>query len=417
MAEIKYWEGAEKKPTYWVVRVQRGGNTLSSLSIRGVMLMVATLGLYRFWFVSDLRRFFWSRTLVDDSPLEYTGRGLELFVGFLIAVLILLPLGLGLFGLSLISSTVAIISNIGYFILLTFLGQYALYRARRYRLNRTVWRGLRLHLTGSAWLYAFKAMGWFVLSIITIGLAWPWASASLERHKVNNTRYGNLKLHSTAKWSDIIKPYLLIWAVLVFPLLVFSAIGLWVYTQGAGNLQLLPRSLQDSGMNEAIGLYFSTAPFIGLILYPWYRAVIMRTYFSRINAKTASLKAEFSTGLIYKVWIKSALVMSLVTMLLGLLGFMLFTGATIILPTAIVQDPAFLAVVGGIAYITWIAVNYVVSITIYHFGIWFYVGNSMLIQNPECIEETVAGAKDPVSGVSEGFADALDVGGGFEIGL
>ena len=97
MTNIQNPGGFSEKQSDWIIFVQRGGKELRSLSIRRVMLMVATIGLYRFWFVSDLRRFFWSRTLVDDSPLEYTGRGLELFIGFLIAVAILLPLGLTLF--------------------------------------------------------------------------------------------------------------------------------------------------------------------------------------------------------------------------------------------------------------------------------------------------------------------------------
>ena len=39
----------------------------------------------------------------------------------------------------------------------TLLGHYAVYRARRYRLSRTVYRGVRFHQEGSAWRYAFCA--------------------------------------------------------------------------------------------------------------------------------------------------------------------------------------------------------------------------------------------------------------------
>ena len=33
-------------------------------------------------------------------------------------------------------------------------GQFAIYRARRYRLTRTVWRGVRFWMNGSGWAYA-----------------------------------------------------------------------------------------------------------------------------------------------------------------------------------------------------------------------------------------------------------------------
>jgi len=419
MAEIKYWEGFEKKPTNWIVYVQRGKGELTSLSIRGVMLMVITLGLYRFWFVSDLRRFFWSRTLVDDSPLEYTGRGLELFVGFLIAVAILLPLGLGLFGLSLVSPEIAIFGNIVYFVLLTFLGQYALFRARRYRLNRTVWRGLRLHLTGSAWKYAFKAAGWFILSIVTLGLAWPWASASLERFRVNHTWYGNLQFHSTAKWSDIIKPFLVIWVVLVMPVgvLALTSFATWAIFSHNVFTELGSWVMSGLSMFGGLALYATIAPIFGFLVYPWYKAVIMRTYFSHINAGSASLSADFSTGLIYRIWFKAVLMTIAVSIVLGILGTIVYTILSTILPVNIVIDPTYNALLGGIAYILWIAANYVITITIYDFGIWSNVGGSMVISNAGCIEEVQAGSKDSVGGINEGFADALDVGGGFEIGL
>ena len=53
-------------------------------------------------------------------------------------------------------------------------GQFAIYRARRYRLTRTVWRGVRFWMTGSGWAYAARATLWGLLAIVTLGLAMPW---------------------------------------------------------------------------------------------------------------------------------------------------------------------------------------------------------------------------------------------------
>ena len=73
------------------------------------------------------------------------------------------------------------------------LGHYAVYRARRYRLSRTVYRGLRFHQTGSAWRYAVCAMFWWTLVVLTLGLAYPFAQSRLERFKMRNTFFGNLQ--------------------------------------------------------------------------------------------------------------------------------------------------------------------------------------------------------------------------------
>ena len=72
------------------------------------------------------------------------------------------------------------------------LGQYAIYRARRYRLTRTIYRGLRFHQEGSAWKFAFRAVAWWLVTALTVGLTYPFQVASLERYKMRHTFYGNL---------------------------------------------------------------------------------------------------------------------------------------------------------------------------------------------------------------------------------
>src|SRR5260370_42562133 len=61
------------------------------LVTRGALLELITAGFYRFWLTTDIRRHLWSRTQIDGDALEYTGRGKELLVGFLIARAVLGP--------------------------------------------------------------------------------------------------------------------------------------------------------------------------------------------------------------------------------------------------------------------------------------------------------------------------------------
>src|ERR1700733_2295230 len=62
------------------------------LRIKGAALLVLTLGLYRFWFATDVRRFLWSNTEIGGETLEYTGLATELLGGFLLALAIVAPL-------------------------------------------------------------------------------------------------------------------------------------------------------------------------------------------------------------------------------------------------------------------------------------------------------------------------------------
>ena len=124
---------------------------LFGIVVKNLLLTVITLGIYRFWARTRLRRYFWSNIVVSGEPIEYTGTGRELFVGFLIALAVLLPLGVvytvverAFLGDA--AATVAL--KLLYFAVLATLIQAAKFRARRYRLSRTVFRWL----VGGVWL-------------------------------------------------------------------------------------------------------------------------------------------------------------------------------------------------------------------------------------------------------------------------
>src|SRR5436190_23866345 len=53
------------------------------LILKNVFLTLITLGIYAAWARTGRRRFIWRHMEVGGSPLEYTGTGGELFVGYL----------------------------------------------------------------------------------------------------------------------------------------------------------------------------------------------------------------------------------------------------------------------------------------------------------------------------------------------
>ena len=161
---------------------------------KGAMLEAVTLGIYRFWLYTDMRRFLWATTRVAGDTPDYTGTAAELLIGFLVALGILVPIYAALFGLalSLDLQLPSQVSAIIAFLVLAVFGQYAGYRARRYRLTRTVFRGLRFHQDGSGWLYALYAILWWILIVVSLGLAYPWAQANLQRYMMRHTSYGKL---------------------------------------------------------------------------------------------------------------------------------------------------------------------------------------------------------------------------------
>src|SRR5215510_789955 len=63
-----------------------GLGALYWIFIKNFLLIIITLTIYRFWGKTNLRRYAWSHTTLQGQRFEYTGRGGELFIGFLIVV-------------------------------------------------------------------------------------------------------------------------------------------------------------------------------------------------------------------------------------------------------------------------------------------------------------------------------------------
>src|SRR6202166_21961 len=163
------------------------------LVTRGALLELVTVGFYRFWLATDIRRHLWSHTTVDGDAFEYTGRAKELLIGFLFALAILVPVYLAYFLVGLEVERFKAFASFPLFLFFYLFGQFAIFRARRYRLTRTVWRGVRFWMDGSGWSYAWRSVLWGLLLGPTLGLAYPWRTAALERYKLRHTMYGSLR--------------------------------------------------------------------------------------------------------------------------------------------------------------------------------------------------------------------------------
>ena len=117
-------------------------------------MTVLTLGIYRFWMKTRLRRWYWS-AIRPGGQLEYVGDPWEKLLGFLIAVLIL-AFYIGIVNLILMFLSFSLFQGNVAAYALSLVGViplwfYAQYRARRYVLARTRWRGLRFGLEPGAW--------------------------------------------------------------------------------------------------------------------------------------------------------------------------------------------------------------------------------------------------------------------------
>lgn len=151
-----------------------------------------------------LRRWYWSAIRPGGSPLEYVGDPIEKLLGFLIAVVIL-AFYIGIVNLLLMFLSFALFQGNAVAYLLSFAGViplwfYASYRARRYVLARTRWRGLRFGLAPGAWGYAGRALWHWALTILSLGLLLPRMTFHLEKYRTDRTSYGTATMQQGGDW-------------------------------------------------------------------------------------------------------------------------------------------------------------------------------------------------------------------------
>jgi uncharacterized membrane protein YjgN (DUF898 family) len=128
---------------------------LYEIYLLNLVLSVITLGIFRFWAKTRIRRYVWSHVSFQGDRLEYTGTGGELFKGFLIVLGFLVAFGILQAVLQFAAgpmSAVAIATQSGFLLFVVYLALVAHYTAQNYRLTRTYWRGVRGGMTGSGWL-------------------------------------------------------------------------------------------------------------------------------------------------------------------------------------------------------------------------------------------------------------------------
>ncbi len=211
--------GASAAPTddRRLVHTSRVG-ALFPIYFKNLALTLITLGFYRFWAKTNVRRFLWSQTRFLDDPLVYLGRPAELLSGFLLVLaLVLLPLALLSYFVApeIIKTGEEMAGMAGLFmlgilpvlILLPFLLGVALYAARRYRLSRTAWRGIRGAMTGSAWNYGLLSIWCWFLTIISLGWYFPWMRMRLARRRITNSYFGDQKFTFSGNGREMLGTY------------------------------------------------------------------------------------------------------------------------------------------------------------------------------------------------------------------
>ena len=316
---------------------------IARIAFGNTLLTVLTLGIYRFWAKTRLRQFYWEHIAIGGSPLEYTGRATELLIGFLIAMVALAILsvigGVLQFYVGFGDLQIDGLAELFSYIVIGWLYGFAVFRARRYRLTRTLWRGIRFGQDGSAMRYAWMRFGWLLLLVVSFGVVRPWFDVALRRYEMTHTRFGFSRFSYTGRGRDLF-PY---WWPVLLPM---AAIGVAIALLGFEvNAAMQRPDLPETGpeaFSAALKVAFDQ-PLAGVavvvflislaaavLLMTRYRVAALRYLFavSRLEGVTCQSQARTPRILLYAT---TFTLLTIAALAVGGVAILLFDGPGVVL--------------------------------------------------------------------------------------
>jgi len=293
------------------------------LSLKNGLLNLITLTLYRFWGKTEVRQRVWRGVRLNNEAFEYTGRGMELFVGFLLALLVLgLPFLVIVFAVQFMGPEYAFLVILPFYLFFFWLWGFGVFTAFRYMASRTTWRGIRFQLKGSATEYGFTYIGLVLLSGLTLGWTWPWAERLLASKIWGELRFGDRKLRfrtERAEREGIYGPFAIGWFGTIVGYVLFAVV---LVGMTFGMAHTLPTSAEPGAlppiafMLTLYGLMLLAAPFALLIWSP-YQAAILRSVAAGVSLDGAVFKLKVKAIPLWWLTVTNLLV------LLVTLGFLM----------------------------------------------------------------------------------------------
>jgi uncharacterized membrane protein YjgN (DUF898 family) len=267
------------------------------IAFTNLLLTIVTLGIYRFWATTRERRYLWGRTRFIDEQLEWTGTGKELFIGFLLVLVLFgVPFLFLQFGAQILilqgHAGLAGFLTFGAFGIIFYLVGLARFRALRYRLSRTYWHGIRGGSDDNGWRYAFSYIWKTLVGTLALWLMIPWSMMSLWNERWNAMSFGPYRFEAAGEHGPTMKRFLLFY---LLPLLMFIA-GMVVVSMGP--------ALMDASNAFVIGV-FAALSVLGFYFGLGLIALAFYAKFFRVAVEGLSLgKLDFNFAARTKDWLK-----------------------------------------------------------------------------------------------------------------
>lgn len=195
------------------------GMDLFKIQIVNFILTVVTLGFYYPWAKAKKLQYLYSNATFEDHPFAFTGTGKEMFKGYIKAFLFfIIAFGIYFF---LTLQQMEWIGLLFFYIFLFFMIPLAIHGSYKYRMAKTVWKGIRFGYLGDRTELLVLFLKGVFLTIITFGIYGAWFSMNLRRYVIEKIRIGDANFVYKGKGSDFFVMNLVGYLLTVFTLGIY----------------------------------------------------------------------------------------------------------------------------------------------------------------------------------------------------
>ena len=281
--------------------------------ISNLVLTFVTLGIYSAWAKVRRIQFFRNHTVIADFPLSYHATGLQLFIGRIIALVIIVTYS--------VVSTVEPIAAIFIAIAFVFIYSWLANRSLRFNARMTSWRNIRFNWHGTYW----KTFWYFtilpLIGLLSLGILFPLTTRYYYRYYAQNHSFGTTRFDAEPTTSSFYIAFLISIVasaiiVLIIAVLVGAIIFLAMSLFGVADHEYLD---QDVLYPDAGGMSVWQALFFILLIFPLVLFSLFRTMSRNILLRSLILDDavtfDSSLGPVRYLWIRVSNLLAIVVSL------------------------------------------------------------------------------------------------------
>lgn len=269
------------------------GGTLFGIRIVNLFLAIVTLGVYWFWGKARTRRYLWSQSSFAGDRFAYHGTGMEALRGWLKAAAIF---GIPYLVLSYAPGWIkmGMLPRIAFGLLASLVVfafiPVAIAGARRYRLSRTAWRGIRFSFRARTWEFVKLYWKGAILTTLTLGLYYPEFAIRRTRFLIDRTWLGNRRFSFDGEAKELKPSFWAAWGASVIGgcLTIPVAVALSMF---------LGKIWPGQKLESLIGGLLIALMFMAAFTIPWFWFGMVEKRFIWNHTKFG--RARFRSGLAF----------------------------------------------------------------------------------------------------------------------